>query len=111
MATKKALVAGMAGQDSSYLAEVLPGKGCDTTSQWNPVGMSSRPSPCPLPTLWGEGGRRPGEGNVLIASVNWYEVHGIVRQTSTCNPGRLDAVWSALHEQAVLAGTKPALPP
>ncbi len=43
-----------------------------TISQWNSAQINSRPSPCPLPTSWGEGGRRPGEGNVPIVSANWY---------------------------------------
>ena len=48
--TKKALITGINGQDGSYLAEFLLGKG--------------------------------------------YEVHGIVRRSSTFNRGRLDAVWT-----------------
>ena len=53
MAKKKALVTGITGQDGSYLAEFLLGKG--------------------------------------------YEVHGIVRRSSTFNRGRLDAIWSDLQ--------------
>ena len=50
--TKKALITGITGQDGSYLAELLLGKG--------------------------------------------YEVHGIIRRTSTFNIERLDAIYCAL---------------
>ena len=53
MATKKALITGITGQDGSYLAEFLLGKG--------------------------------------------YEVHGIVRRSSSFNRGRLDTIWSDLQ--------------
>ena len=36
---------------------------------------AGRPSPCPLPIRWGEGGRRPGEGFTFIPPVytqSWY---------------------------------------
>ena len=46
-----------------------------TTSQWNSVGISGNPSPCPLPIAWGEGGRRPGEGKDPSVSVNWVGPH------------------------------------
>jgi len=50
MAIKKALISGITGQDGSYLAELLIGKG--------------------------------------------YEVHGIVRRSSTFNRHRLDDIWT-----------------
>src|SRR5437879_11349738 len=31
-----------------------------------------RPSPCPLPIGWGEGGRRPGEGKGATFTLNGY---------------------------------------
>ncbi|HLP76028.1 MAG TPA: GDP-mannose 4,6-dehydratase [Candidatus Paceibacterota bacterium] len=55
---KKALITGVTGQDGSYLAEFLLGKG--------------------------------------------YEVHGLVRRTSTFNRSRIEALWSDPH----LSGTR-----
>jgi GDPmannose 4,6-dehydratase len=51
---KKALITGITGQDGSYLAELLLGKG--------------------------------------------YQVHGIIRRASTFNTGRLDSIYSDIHE-------------
>jgi GDPmannose 4,6-dehydratase len=51
---KKALITGITGQDGSYLAELLLGKG--------------------------------------------YEVHGIIRRASTFNTGRLDEIYSDVHD-------------
>jgi GDPmannose 4,6-dehydratase len=53
MTTKKALVAGVTGQDGSYLAELLLEKG--------------------------------------------YEVHGIIRRSSSFNTGRIDHIFDQLH--------------
>jgi GDPmannose 4,6-dehydratase len=53
--TKKALISGITGQDGSYLAEFLLGKG--------------------------------------------YEVHGIVRRSSSFNTGRIEHIYSDPHEQ------------
>lgn len=53
--TKTALISGITGQDGSYLAELLLGKG--------------------------------------------YEVHGIVRRSSSFNTGRIDHLYSDPHEQ------------
>jgi GDPmannose 4,6-dehydratase len=53
MATKKALITGITGQDGSYLAEILIAKG--------------------------------------------YEVHGIIRRSSSLNTGRLDEIYKEPH--------------
>jgi len=57
VATKRALITGITGQDGSYLAELLLGKG--------------------------------------------YEVHGIIRRTSTFNTGRIDHLYRDPHEPDV----------
>ena len=56
MATKSALITGITGQDGSYLAELLLGKG--------------------------------------------YEVHGIIRRTSTFNTERLDGIYEDPHVES-----------
>ena len=74
----------------SEMAPVRRGWFYHTTSQWHSVRISGSPSPCPLPILWGEGGRRPGEGNVPIVSVNWYQNRpGVARRTITSGLIRL----------------------
>ena len=52
--TKKALIIGITGQDGSYLAELLLGKG--------------------------------------------YEVHGLIRKSSSFNTGRIDHIYQDPHE-------------
>ncbi len=56
MATKSALITGITGQDGSYLAELLLGKG--------------------------------------------YEVHGIIRRSSTFNTERLDGIYQDPHVES-----------
>ena len=55
---KRALITGITGQDGSYLAELLLGKG--------------------------------------------YEVHGVIRRASSFNTGRIDHLYSDLHESPAL---------
>src|SRR3954465_5502896 len=53
MSTRRALITGITGQDGSYLAELLLGKG--------------------------------------------YEVHGVIRRSSSFNTGRIDAIYQDPH--------------
>ena len=56
--TKRALITGITGQDGSYLAEFLLGKG--------------------------------------------YEVHGIIRRSSSFNTGRIDHIYRDRHEVSAI---------
>ena len=75
------------GQEPAQ-SEVRSPRATDTTSQWNLVGITGNPSPCPLPISWGEGARRPGEGNTPIVSVNWYDTQHAARNTQPTIPLR-----------------------
>jgi type II secretory pathway pseudopilin PulG len=48
------------------------GEWYNTISERNSVGIARHPSAYPLPAGRGEGGRRPGEGNLPILPSSWY---------------------------------------
>jgi histidinol-phosphate aminotransferase len=54
-------------EPAASVARAVPG---NTSPRSSAVNTSRRPSPYPLPIGWGEGGRRPGEGNSAARAEN-----------------------------------------